>query len=71
MIGIELVSDRETKERATAERDQIVQSCFHKGLLLLGCGKNSIRFCPPLCVTEEEVRIALDLLAQACTTAGE
>jgi 4-aminobutyrate aminotransferase len=36
-------------------RDKILMSCFDKGLILLGCGKNGIRFCPALNVTKEEV----------------
>ena len=33
MIGVELVRDRVTKERATTERDKIVDACFTRGLL--------------------------------------
>jgi len=36
MIGVEFVRDRQTKERATTERDRIVQECFRRGLLVLG-----------------------------------
>ncbi len=46
MIGIEFVKDRQTKERAVAERDAVVQACFYKGLLVLGAGKNAIRLSP-------------------------
>ncbi len=41
MIGVELVRDRTTKERATDERDAVVNACFERGLLLLGAGKNA------------------------------
>src|SRR6187399_566447 len=43
MIGLELVRDRETKERATTERDAVVREAFRRGLLLLGAGPNAIR----------------------------
>lgn len=46
-------------------RKAVILSAFHRGLLLLGCGKAGIRFCPALCVTPEQVDIALDLLRQA------
>ena len=36
MIGVELVRDRQTKERATTERDAVVQAAFQRGLLVLG-----------------------------------
>lgn len=64
MIGIELVKDRETKERALKERDKIVRRAFEKGLLLLGCGRNSIRFAPPLIITRKEADTALTVLEE-------
>jgi 4-aminobutyrate aminotransferase len=45
-----------------ALRDEIVQTSFRRGLLLLGCGESAIRFCPPLCVTAEQVTTALRVL---------
>ena len=51
MIGVELVRDRQTKERATDERDAVVTAAFSRGLLVLGAGKNAIRFSPPLVLT--------------------
>jgi 4-aminobutyrate aminotransferase len=65
MIGIEFVKDRETKERAVAERDAIVQAAFYKGLLVLGAGKNAIRLSPPLTLTRAQAATALDLLDAA------
>jgi 4-aminobutyrate aminotransferase len=62
MIGVELVRSRETKEPASTERDEIVQSCFRRGLLLLGCGVNALRFCPPLVVTKEQCDTAIGIL---------
>ncbi len=41
MIGIELVRDRTTKERAVAERDALVMAAFRRGLLVLAAGQNS------------------------------
>ncbi len=52
MIGVELVRDRQTKERATTERDAVVDAAFRRGLLVLGAGKNAIRFSPPLVLTQ-------------------
>jgi 4-aminobutyrate aminotransferase len=54
MIGVELVRDRVTKERATTERDRIVQLMFHKGVLILGAGRNAIRFAPPMVLTKDQ-----------------
>jgi 4-aminobutyrate aminotransferase len=65
MIGIELVRDRATKERATTERDALVKECFKRGLLVLGAGRNAIRLSPPLVLTLEEADTALEILDQA------
>ncbi|MBN2124054.1 MAG: acetyl ornithine aminotransferase family protein [Deltaproteobacteria bacterium] len=65
MVGVELVKDRETKERAGGWRDGIIQSAFRKGLLLLGCGQNTIRFCPALTVDAGEVDECLSIFEEA------
>jgi len=65
MIGVELVRDRQTKERATTERDRIVHECFRRGLLVLGAGQNAIRLSPPLVLTTEQADIAISILDQA------
>jgi 4-aminobutyrate aminotransferase len=43
-------------------RDELIQTAFHRGLLLLGCGDSALRFCPPLCITAEQVDMALHIL---------
>jgi len=65
MIGIELVRDRRTKERATSERDALVQAMFRRGVLLLGAGKNAIRLCPPLVVSPAQADDVIRLLDEA------
>lgn len=63
MIGVEFVKDRKTKEAAADLRNEVVDRCFEKGLLTLGCGDSTIRITPPLCVTEEEIREGLEIFA--------
>jgi 4-aminobutyrate aminotransferase len=62
MIGMELVTSRETREKAGKLRDEIVDACFYEGLLILGCGENTIRFCPPLVITQAQIETALRIL---------
>lgn len=62
MIGVEIVKDKTSKARAGEERDRIVDLAFERGVLLLGCGPNSVRLAPPLIVTKEQADIALDVL---------
>lgn len=61
MIGIEIVKDPETKAKAIEERNEIIQSCFRKGLLILGCGESVIRLSPPLIITRKEADLALTI----------
>ena len=65
MVGVELVKDRETKERATEWKTEIIQRAFNRGLLLLGCGENTIRFSPPLIVSADEIDVCLSLFDEA------
>lgn len=65
MVGVELVKDRETKAPASKDRDLVIEKSFRKGLLLLGCGESSIRFCPPLTITKKHVDIAVAILRDA------
>ena len=65
MIGVELVRDRQTKERATSERDALVMAAFRRGLLVLAAGANVIRLSPPLVLTREQAAIAVRILDDA------
>ena len=64
MVGVELVKDRATKTPAGDWRDRVIQSAFEKGLLLLGCGQNSIRFCPALTVEAAEIDTCLSIVEE-------
>ena len=64
MIGIELVKDRQTKEKAIEERSKIIRACFERGLLILGAGENVIRFSPPLIITKKEADTALTIFEE-------
>ncbi len=62
MIGIEVVRNQETKERAPDLRDRIVMGCFERGLLILGAGPNSIRLSPPLIITKDQADFAAETI---------
>ncbi|MGB6902555.1 MAG: aminotransferase class III-fold pyridoxal phosphate-dependent enzyme, partial [Acidobacteriaceae bacterium] len=71
MIGLEIVKDQKTRESAPRVRDRIVELAFERGLLILGCGENSIRLAPPLIVNEHEAAVALDILEECVKVAEE
>ncbi len=64
MIGFEMVCDQLTKERAPDLRDRLEMLAFERGLLILGCGPNSIRLCPPLVINRDQAQFALDTLEE-------
>jgi 4-aminobutyrate aminotransferase len=71
MIGIELVKNRATKERAPEERDRVVELAFERGVLFLGSGANSIRVAPPLITSKEQADIAMDVLEECLEIAAK
>jgi 4-aminobutyrate aminotransferase len=62
MVAVDILDSESNLSKEL--RDNIVQTAFHHGLLLLGCGKAAIRFCPPLVIDSEQIQVALDILSQ-------
>jgi 4-aminobutyrate aminotransferase len=58
MIGVELTTADQAEE--------VAQSCYQRGLLVLGCGEKAIRLSPPLIITEEQADNAARIFAEAC-----
>ena len=68
MIGVELVTDKQSKAPAGPARDKVVELAFERGCLFLGAGENSVRICPPLIITREQADIGLDILEECIRT---
>ena len=60
MVAIDLL-DAKGKLDSTF-RDRTIDQAFHRGLLILGCGKAAIRFCPPLAIDPRQIDTALEIL---------
>jgi 4-aminobutyrate aminotransferase len=71
MVGMELVTDRATKEPARHVLKDLLQTAFERGLLLLPCGVSTIRFMPALNISKEMADEGLDIFDQALTAAEE
>lgn len=67
MIGVEIVKDRATRERAPELAKEITMECFRHGLMMLTCGPNVLRILPPLSVSMETADQGLEILFQAIT----
>src|SRR5439155_14359733 len=67
MTALDIVQPDEPRSFNPVRREEIVQAAFRRGLLLLGCGESALRFCPPLCITAEQVEATLGILAAILT----
>src|SRR5712692_9047348 len=63
-VGVEIVKSKSTKARGDAEAKQIIDYCFNHGLLVIIAGRNTLRFIPPLNITEEVMDEGLDILEE-------
>jgi 4-aminobutyrate aminotransferase len=70
MIGIELVRDQQTREKAPAERDAVVNLAFERGLLILGAGDSTLRLSPPLTIDADQCDEALRILEECLQVAS-
>lgn len=61
MVAVDLLDEAGNLDNKL--RDRIIQESFLQGLLLLGCGKAAIRFCPPLIIDSHQIQIALQILS--------
>ena len=67
MVGVELVTDRTTREPATRDAARVAYRCFELGLLVIYCGRfsNVIEMTPPLTITSGDIREMLTVLDRA------
>jgi 4-aminobutyrate aminotransferase/(S)-3-amino-2-methylpropionate transaminase len=65
MVGIELVTDRQTREPAKHETDEIVRLAAARGVIMIAAGTfgNVIRFLTPLTIDDEELDEGLEVLS--------
>ncbi len=61
MQAVDVVSNGQPDPKL---RNAVVNAAFYNGLLVLGCGKAGVRFCPALCVSESEIDKMLEILAR-------
>lgn len=64
-IGIDIVSNKQAKTRASEEALKICNYCFDHGLVLIAVVGNVLRFQPPLVITYEQLDYALNTIENA------
>ena len=63
--GVELVTDRTTKEKATEAAEKVMYECLHNGLSFKVSQGNVLSLFPALTISEEELTDALTILESA------
>ncbi|MGH2373935.1 MAG: aminotransferase class III-fold pyridoxal phosphate-dependent enzyme, partial [bacterium] len=67
LLGVELVTDRATRARASAEAEAVMYRALSKGLSFKLTMGNIITLTPPLVITREEMDRALGILDECLT----
>ena len=72
MLGMELVTDRDTRAPAKAETGDVLEACRELGVLVGkgGLDGNVLRIKPPMCITADDADFALDVLDRALGMVG-
>ncbi|MDG6899022.1 MAG: aminotransferase class III-fold pyridoxal phosphate-dependent enzyme [Nitrososphaerota archaeon] len=63
-VGVEIVKDKQTKARGDEEAASIIDYCFNHGVLVIFAGHNTLRFIPPLNVTEDVMDEGIDIMEE-------
>ena len=63
--GIELVRDRQTREKAVSEAEAVLYDCLSNGLSFKLSQGNVIQLSPPLIITRQQLQEALNILEKA------
>ncbi|MDR7482107.1 MAG: aspartate aminotransferase family protein [Armatimonadota bacterium] len=67
LLGVELVTDRGTRARATAEAEAVLYAALSRGLSFKVSMGNILTLSPPLVITRAEMDRALDILDESLT----
>ncbi len=66
MCAVEIVTEKKSNSIDSQKRDAVINNCVNKQRLwILGAGRSSIRFIPPLTITTEQINIALERFEKA------
>jgi 4-aminobutyrate aminotransferase len=65
MIGIEFVKDKKTKDYDRKTRDQFLKNCWKQGMMIIGCGRSTVRLMPPLNLDKETADKALNIMEKS------
>ncbi len=65
LIGVDIVKNRDTKERDVSKTAKICWRCWEKGLILAFFSGSVLRIAPPLSLSSQEAQKAMDIIEEA------
>ena len=70
MVGVELVRNRETREPAKHETEDLIRMACERGVLLIAAGTfgNVVRFLTPLIISNDELDEGLEVMTSCLAT---
>jgi 4-aminobutyrate aminotransferase/(S)-3-amino-2-methylpropionate transaminase len=73
MVGVELVRNRETKEPAKRETDDVIRMACERGVLLIAAGTfgNVVRFLTPLVISDDELDEGLEVMGSCLAAVAD
>jgi len=64
-IGVDLVANRDTKERAKEAAAKICYRSWEKGIIMVFIASNVLRIQPPLIINKEQIDKAIDIIEES------
>jgi len=73
MLGVELVTDRQTKEPASAAAAEVMERCKQRGLIIGkgGLKGNTLRIKPPMCITKDDANFMVDCIDEVLSEVAD
>ncbi len=73
MLGVELVTDRKTREPASTQAADVMELCRDRGLIIGkgGLKGNTLRIKPPMCITRDDADFLIDCLDEVFGEVGQ
>ena len=65
LMGVELVRDHRTRERATEEAEAVMYNALNRGLSFKVTMGNILTLTPPMTISHQEMDQAMDILEQS------
>lgn len=71
MIGIEFVTDKNSKNAGIDQAKEVMTKCWRRGVAVITCGVSTLRLVPPLTITRELIDTSLEIIEDVIKEVNE